>query len=118
MSEESRSSDRDSGHGTPVRFLQLATVVTVLTSLVALVFAGQGARIVRRTGRPGTAASVVVTAFGLWFVSAPLLYGSENVAFAPTAGVQFGGLLLASFGGYSAVQALEVLVYPRGGPSR
>lgn len=81
----------------------------VASSLVALVFAAQGARSLRKHGQPRLSSSIVVTVFGLWFVLAPIIYGTETVGFAPTAGVQFGGLLIASFGGYVAVEALLCL---------
>lgn len=79
----------------------------VATSLVAIVFAVQHLRRVRATGGPRLAPATIVAVFGLWYVLAPILYGTDEIAFAPTAGVHFGGLLLAAFGAYSAIEALD-----------
>lgn len=139
MSADAGSGAADTGPGQGDRFVAAAAGITVLaplltlvspylgastaafrgsvvaTSLVALAFAARGALTLRRAGRPELPASVVATVFGFWFVLAPILYGSENVAFAPTAGVHFGGLLLASFGGYAALAGLVSLPGDRAG---
>lgn len=81
----------------------------VASGLVGLVFALQHLRRFRWDGQPHLPEAVVTTVFGGWFIIAPLLYG---VDFLPTAGVQFAGLLVASFSGYLALAAIG------GGPTQ
>lgn len=69
----------------------------VSSSLLALVFAVQNLRLLRRDGAVALAPAALTTIFGGWFMMAPLLY---DVGFIETAGTQFAGLLLAAFGLY------------------
>ncbi|MFB6146475.1 MAG: hypothetical protein ABEJ08_02185 [Halobacteriaceae archaeon] len=73
------------------------------SAVVALVFAGYGASGVLRGDENRPAAATVAAVFGVWLVSAPLLYGASG---AVVGAVQTGGLLLAAFEGYLALVAL------------
>jgi hypothetical protein len=66
-----------------------------LSALVGGVFAGYDLVTVRREGRPRFAAAVIL---------APLQY---EVGTAMTATTQFAGMVLASFSGYAALEAIE-----------
>lgn len=79
----------------------------VASAVVGVVFAGHHLRQVRAGGRPRLPAAFVTTVFGLWFMTAPVLY--SGVGFLATAGVQFAGLLTAAFAGYNTVEAIEDL---------
>jgi hypothetical protein len=83
----------------------------VASALLGAVFAGYNAYSVRTYGQPRLAAGVMTAVFGLWFVASPLVYTVGGVL---TALVQTGGALTAAFGGYAAIEALELLV--RGTP--
>ena len=74
-------------------------------------FAGYNVYSVRAYGQPRLAAGVMTAIFGGWFVAAPLVYTVGDVL---TALVQTGGALTAAFGGYIAIEAVELLV--RGTP--
>ena len=77
------------------------------SALLGTVFAGYNAYSVRTYGQPRLAAGVMTAIFGLWFVGAPLVYTVGDLL---TAVVQTGGSLTAAFGGYAAVEAIELLV--------
>jgi len=83
----------------------------VASGLLGVVFAGYNAYSVRAYGQPRLAAGVMTAIFGGWFVAAPLVYTVGSVL---TAVVQTGGALTAAFGGYAAIEAVELLV--RGTP--
>jgi hypothetical protein len=83
-----------------------------VSALVGLVFAVHHLQSVRRTGAPQFATGAVVTGFGGWLVAAPLLY---DVGFLPTASVQFSGLLLLTFGGHTALDAVAAWFRPQTG---
>jgi len=83
----------------------------VATGLLGTVFAIYNTYSVLSYGQPRLAAGFMTTVFGLWFVGAPLVYTVSDVL---TAAIQTGGALTAAFGGYAAVEALELLV--RGTP--
>lgn len=78
------------------------------TGLVGLVFAARNLQVVREEGGPRLAPGVLTALFGVAFVVAPLLY--RDVGFAPTAGVQFAGVLTGSFGAYTAIEAIQSLI--------
>lgn len=75
----------------------------VASGLVSLVFALQHLRRYRWDGRPRLPEAAVTMVFGGWFITAPLLY---DVGFVATAGIQFAGLLVASFSGYLTLAAI------------
>ncbi|PSP86330.1 hypothetical protein BRC83_01330 [Halobacteriales archaeon QS_1_68_17] len=75
-----------------------------LSALVGGVFAGYDLVTVRREGRPRFAAAVMAAVFGGWLILAPLQY---EVGTAMTATTQFAGMVLASFSGYAALEAIE-----------
>lgn len=76
----------------------------VASGLVGLVFALQHLRRFRWDSQPHLPEAAVTTVFGGWFIVAPLLY---SVGFVAIAGVQFAGLLVASFSGYLALAAID-----------
>lgn len=83
----------------------------VASAVLGAVFASYNVYSVLSYGQPRLAAGFVTAVFGLWFVGAPLVYTVGDLL---TAVVQTGGSLTAAFGGYAAVEALELLV--RGTP--
>jgi hypothetical protein len=74
----------------------------VTSGLLGAVFAGRNLQTIR-SGRVAAAPALLSTIFGGWFMIAPLLY---DVGFVATAGTQFAGLLVASFGMYATVAAV------------
>lgn len=77
---------------------------SVATSgVLGVVFAARNAQLLAATGRVSLPAAVLTTAFGGWFMAAPLLY---DVGFLPTAGTQLSGILVATFGAYAVVAGL------------
>lgn len=83
----------------------------VVSGLLGTVFASYNTYSIRAYGQPRLAAGVMTAVFGGWFVAAPLVYTVGSVL---TATVQTGGALTAAFGGYAAIEAVELLV--RGTP--
>jgi hypothetical protein len=81
------------------------------SAVVGAVFAGYNLYTVRAYGQPRLAAGLMTAVFGGWFIAAPLVYPVGDV---PTAIVQTCGMLTAAFGGYAAVEAVELLA--RGTP--
>jgi len=81
------------------------------SGVVGAVFAGYNSLSVREYGQPRLAAAVVAAIFGLWLVAAPLQYSASGIV---VAAVQSFGMLAAAFGGYSAIEAYELIA--RGEP--
>ena len=75
-----------------------------LSGLVGGIFAGYNVYAVWRSGRPHFAAAVMATVFGVWLILAPLQYDVDAPMIATT---QFAGMVLASFGGFSALEAVQ-----------
>lgn len=78
-----------------------------VSGLVGGVFAAYNVYSVREYGQPRLAAAFLTTIFGLWLVAAPIIYGASG--FAVLAIPQGFGMLAASFGGYTAIEALELV---------
>ncbi|WP_198948055.1 MULTISPECIES: hypothetical protein [unclassified Halorubrum] len=75
------------------------------SGLLGLVFAARNLQLLRATGEPSLPPAVLTTAFGGWFMLAPLLY--PDVGFLPTAGTQLAGTVMATFGLYVVVAGLS-----------
>jgi hypothetical protein len=78
-----------------------------VSAVVGAVFAAYNVYSVREYGQPRLAAAFLTTVFGLWLVAAPILYDASGFAVLATA--QGFGTLVASFGGYTAIEALELV---------
>lgn len=76
----------------------------VTSGLLGTLFAIQNLRLFRRDRAVALAPAVLTVVFGVWFMSAPLLY--TEVGFLATAGTQFAGLLVAAFGFYMVIARL------------
>lgn len=76
----------------------------VTSGLLGTVFAGRSAQLFRRRGTVSLPAAVLTTIFGIWFMTAPLLY---DVGFLSTAGTQLAGMFVASFALYLVVAGLS-----------
>jgi len=73
----------------------------VTSGLLGTLFAGQNLRLFRRDRVVALAPAALTLVFGVWFMTAPLLY--TEVGFLATAGTQFAGLLVAAFAFYMVV---------------
>ena len=71
------------------------------SGLLGTLFAVQNLRLFRRDRAVALAPATLTVVFGVWFMSAPLLYGI--VGFLATAGTQLAGLLVAAFALYIIV---------------
>jgi len=85
--------------GAPTAFV--GSVVS--SGLLGIVFAAQNLRLFRRDRAVALAPAVLTTTFGVWFMTAPLLY---SVGFVATAGTQSAGLLTTVFATYMTVTRL------------
>lgn len=84
-----------------------AFVGSIVTSgLLGLVFTVRALQLHRATGGVPLPATTLSVVFGVWFMGAPLLYGTATVGFVATAGTQFAGLLVAAFGTYLFVHGV------------
>jgi hypothetical protein len=70
----------------------------VTSGLLGTLFAVQNLRLFRRDRAVALAPAALTLVFGVWFMTAPLLY--TEVGFFATAGTQFAGLLVAAFAFY------------------
>lgn len=86
--------------GAPSAFL--GSIVS--SGLLGAVFAVRNFQLFRATAGVGVPAATLSTVFGVWFMTAPLLY---DVGALATAGTQFAGLLVAAFATYMLVHGLS-----------
>ncbi len=75
----------------------------VTSGVLGVVFAARNLQLLRGHGRVSLPAATLTLIFGGWFMLAPLLY---DPGFLATAGVQFAGTLIATFGAYVVVTGL------------
>ncbi|WP_435064633.1 hypothetical protein [Halobaculum sp. EA56] len=73
----------------------------VTSGLLGTLFAVQNYRLFRRDRAVALAPAVLTVVFGIWFMTAPLVY--TGVGFLATAGTQLAGLLVAAFAFYMVV---------------
>lgn len=78
------------------------------SGVVGAVFAGYNLYMMRASGQPRLAAGLMTATFGGWFIASPLVYPVGDVLIAV---VQSCGMLTAAFGGYTAVEAVELLAH-------
>ncbi len=73
----------------------------VTSGVLGTLFAAQNLRLFRRDRAIALAPAALTVVFGIWFMTAPLLY--TGVGFLATAGTQFAGLLVAAFAFYMVI---------------
>ena len=78
----------------------------VASGLLGFVFTIRTIQLLRAHQAVGIPAASLSAVFGIWFMGAPLLYGTDAVGALGTAGTQFGGLLMAAFGTYLLIHGL------------